>query len=348
MKIGILTFHWATNYGAILQAFCLQDYLCGLGHEVYIINYKPCQYEFSWIKYIKHPRRLHVLKRDLNNRRKELLLTSFRSQYLKQTRRYFCIADFENDAKQFDALISGSDQVLNPGFTMFGEDGFPSSAYWLGFGSGKMIRLGYAVSFGYEYYPEDAVSLAKQWVNEFNAIGVREKTGLCILQQLDYKGRREILPDPTLLLGEKIFSRLNIEVPLKKDIYTCVYMLRHEIYLESDNIKYIDEKHHPLTMEQWMTTIVYAKQLITNSYHGMIMAIFAQVPFVVLLENHSASGMNDRFYTLLGQIGMRNRLASNVSEALKILEQPIDFDKLVANMMDYSKVGKEFLTANLN
>lgn len=26
-KIGILTFHWSTNYGAILQAYCLQEYL---------------------------------------------------------------------------------------------------------------------------------------------------------------------------------------------------------------------------------------------------------------------------------------------------------------------------------
>jgi len=41
MKIGIITFHWATNYGAMLQAFALQTYLESKGNEVYIINYKP-------------------------------------------------------------------------------------------------------------------------------------------------------------------------------------------------------------------------------------------------------------------------------------------------------------------
>lgn len=41
MKIGILTFHCAINYGAVLQAYGLQEYLKSLGHEVYIIDYRP-------------------------------------------------------------------------------------------------------------------------------------------------------------------------------------------------------------------------------------------------------------------------------------------------------------------
>ena len=41
MKIGILTFHWATNYGAVLQCYALQTYLESLGHKVNVINYKP-------------------------------------------------------------------------------------------------------------------------------------------------------------------------------------------------------------------------------------------------------------------------------------------------------------------
>ena len=32
MNIGILTFHWATNYGAVLQCYALQSYLTSIGH----------------------------------------------------------------------------------------------------------------------------------------------------------------------------------------------------------------------------------------------------------------------------------------------------------------------------
>ena len=33
MNIGILTFHYCNNYGAVLQAFALQQYLKQLGHS---------------------------------------------------------------------------------------------------------------------------------------------------------------------------------------------------------------------------------------------------------------------------------------------------------------------------
>ena len=39
MRVGILTFHDAHNYGAVLQAFALKKYIQKLGYEVKIINY---------------------------------------------------------------------------------------------------------------------------------------------------------------------------------------------------------------------------------------------------------------------------------------------------------------------
>ena len=39
MKIGILTFHRTTNYGAALQAYALQQTLIGQGHDAEIIDY---------------------------------------------------------------------------------------------------------------------------------------------------------------------------------------------------------------------------------------------------------------------------------------------------------------------
>ena len=41
MRIGILTFHCAHNYGAMLQCYALQEYLKGRGDEVYVIDYRP-------------------------------------------------------------------------------------------------------------------------------------------------------------------------------------------------------------------------------------------------------------------------------------------------------------------
>ena len=41
MKIGILTFHSAHNYGAILQAYGLQEYLKSQGYDTYMVDYQP-------------------------------------------------------------------------------------------------------------------------------------------------------------------------------------------------------------------------------------------------------------------------------------------------------------------
>ena len=45
-KIYILTCHWATNYGAVLQSYALQRFLIQqYGNNVEIINYIPKGYE---------------------------------------------------------------------------------------------------------------------------------------------------------------------------------------------------------------------------------------------------------------------------------------------------------------
>ena len=41
MRIGILTFHFAKNSGAVLQTYALQQELNSLGHEVCVIDYIP-------------------------------------------------------------------------------------------------------------------------------------------------------------------------------------------------------------------------------------------------------------------------------------------------------------------
>lgn len=42
-KIGILTFHWADNYGAVLQAYALRKYLSQNGYNAEVVNYN-CKY----------------------------------------------------------------------------------------------------------------------------------------------------------------------------------------------------------------------------------------------------------------------------------------------------------------
>lgn len=343
MKIGILTFHWGTNYGAVLQAYCLQEYLTNQGHMVEIINYKPKQYDISRWHVFLNPKYWRDISRRLLNEKKERKLEEFRDKFLHRTMRFYAKNDFCDALNKYDVIISGSDQVLNPSFTCHGENGKSSSVYWLSVGRRDSLRIGYAVSFGCEEYPKEAANVAKQWVNNFNVIGTREKTGLQILDQLGYTGRKEIVPDPTLLLGSTLFKNIGIDLHKKQNDYICVYMLRREIKLEG-NVRYIDEKHSSLTMEEWLGAIVRSKFLVTNSYHGMIMAILAHVPFLVLLEETCRRGMNDRFFTLLNRLKLEDRIVNNTTiELEKQINDSIDWNEVDILINKLKKEGINFL-----
>ena len=54
MKIGIITFHSALNYGAFLQALALQEYLRDLGTNVQIIDYHLYE-DFIGLKWKRIP-----------------------------------------------------------------------------------------------------------------------------------------------------------------------------------------------------------------------------------------------------------------------------------------------------
>jgi len=346
MRVGILTFHWATNYGAVLQAFCLQQYLSQKGHQVDIINYKPSQYDFSWRHILCHPKSWGKIFLLLKNKKKETLIKDFREKYLNCTPRYKTAREIELISETYEVVISGSDQVLNPSFLLFGENNSSSKVYWLNFGSKYIKRLGYAVSFGCEQYPEKAAEIASLSINGFTAIGTRELTGLNILDQLNYRGEKCLVPDPTILLGIRLFEQIGINPFGKKEDYTCVYMLRHVYKIEGE-ARYIDDNHNPMSLEEWLQTIVHARSMITNSYHGMIMAILSHTPFVVIHETGNGKGMNDRFNTILAKLGIESRVVSCIEEAYATLQEPIDFNILDNSLRDYREIGERFLEKNL-
>lgn len=335
MRIGILTFHWATNYGAVLQSYALQEYLQEKGYDVEIINYKPYWYDF-WLKYIRRPWLLRNLKKDLLGRRKERKLMSFRKKYLNLTRRYYSNNQMKNSYFDYDIVISGSDQILNPTYTLSGEES-PTSAYFLTAFPNSM-RIGYAVSFGCNEYPEKALRYAKSWIVNFDRIGVREQTGLSILKSMEYPREGKVVPDPTILRGRALFKEIAIEHIEEKD-YICAYILRKHVEIKNEKVVYIDDFHNPLSMEQWLGVIIGSKYLITNSYHGMIVAILNHIPFSVLAD---AFDMNDRFYTLLNYLELTDRILSGISEFSLSNIEVIDWENVETKLSTYRQIGCDF------
>lgn len=314
MNIGILTFHWATNYGAVLQCYALQSYLTSIGHNVKVINYKPRQYDESLYKFLRYRKFLRFEEyRDARNKEKSLI--PFRDSHLNQTDRAYTCASVSGMASQFDVIISGSDQVTNPSFLMSGEGkSIVSPTYFLGFPfEGK--RIGYALSFGCVTYPDEARKVASKYIGAFDRISVREASGVDIVKSMG-RGDAEVVPDPTLLMKPQFYHSLAGECkPHKQEPYIYSFFIRYiadrknviNKVLEGKRVLWNNEDDD-YTVQGWLSKIKHSEFVVTDSFHCVVMCLKLCKPFVVVTEKEGNIDMNDRFYTLLGGMGFEGRI----------------------------------------
>ncbi|MCD8119022.1 MAG: polysaccharide pyruvyl transferase family protein [Lachnospiraceae bacterium] len=210
-KIGILTYHRAINYGALLQGWALREKLKQLGADVYMIDYRCPFIERAYrltrgMEKQDFRSRLTVLRGIPEVRRKTKRFRRFAHRYLGLTEK--CERETAKKVcSGFDAVITGSDQVWN--MKLCGED----RTYLLDFfGEHKADekqkqvacqKYSYAVSLGdYTLTPEEAGLLA-----DFRELSLREKrTAEYVARETGRKTRVDI--DPTLLLSREQWEKL--------------------------------------------------------------------------------------------------------------------------------------------
>lgn len=336
MKIGILTFHWAINYGAVLQSCALQSFLTDKGHEVEIINYIPFSFKYNLSYFIANPKRLYYIKDVLRNVKKNRVLEIFRNNYLHRSAETNTYLDLCGIVGKYDVLISGSDQVLNPSFAEFGE-GKPTPTYFLKFDV-PAKKIGYAVSFGCVVYPDSIKELAQKWVGYFDKVGARERTGISILESLNYSHLCGVVPDPLILYGNELLKRICIKRVIESN-YSSAYILRNTDVPVPGGWVVIDD-YTPYKMEEWISIIAFSSHFITNSFHGMLIAILFHVPFAVYLEKGEQAGMNDRFYTTLDYLGLKDRIVNDISHPIF---KNINWEVVDSKLKEFALVGEDFL-----
>lgn len=351
MKIGILTFHWATNYGAVLQCYALQSYLESLGHEVIVINYKPNQW-FTRLSNLLHAKSFSQIKNAIFTSEREKALQHFRKKNLHLSKRIRSCNQLSLVVEYCDAIISGSDQVLSTSFLENGDGKNKfTPTYYLGFPfKGKKIT--YAASFGCTKYPQTLVPLVKKMILNLTAISVRENTGKDIMSLL---GRNDVVvvPDPTIFLNrEHYLSIVESYSPKKRSNSYCYCFFIRNIEERRKAIKaYIhgcmvwNNERGDYALEGWLKNINDAKFVVTDSFHCVMMCLKMHRPFVVITEKFGNVGMNDRLYTLLNVVGMSERILhkSEIEKLNSLVEKKIDWENIDKCLEENKRVGVNFL-----
>lgn len=290
MRVGILTFHWANNYGAVLQAYSLLKAIQALGHTPKIINYIPKETDRGWYRglgFKSDTRNIH--KRIL----KKIRFHRFRNKFLPKTERYENLNSMRDFNDQFDAVIVGSDQVWNGNR----KGGF-NPIYYFNFIDNLICReISYSACFGQRQQPEQTLHNAGRYLKKFKSLSVRNKMSQCLVQEICQRDAK-IVVDPSLLHDFNEFPNLK---PAMRKKYILVYALSQDKGCIGDKLINIVKKKFQLPVVaisslydfknadkticstgpiEWVNLIRNAKYVLTDSFHGTVFSLKFGVPFI--------------------------------------------------------------------
>ncbi len=328
MKVGVVTFHSANNYGAVLQTWALQKVLKNLNINTGVINYHPDIIDglYDPMKLKRGiPRNLLKLKLYVRNRKSLSRYNKF--QYFLKTKLnligdYRTYSELEAGELKLDAYIVGSDQVWNPLHT-----GGYDPAYYLEFAEPGTKRISYAASLGTDYIAPKHKNDMEEALKSFTAISVRERSVQAPISQLAERPV-EVVLDPTLLLDKDDYDEIKIRSKYTEP-YILVYSIeKNPMLMEFANKISVSlglpilqrrslgglvnqlEPFYTSDAGEFLGYIEAAKYVITNSFHGTVFSILYGKPFVSMLHSNTGKRTED----LLSDLGLSSHILYDIKD----------------------------------
>jgi len=318
-KTGVITFHRADNYGAVLQAYASVYFLRSLGVDAELIDYRCEPMEMLYQLYRQKSNsfihRIKIIVHDSMRIPRRNRFKRFRRKILRLSKPYFARTIAESN-QVYDAFITGSDQVFN--HICACDD----AVYCLNFVRDGKIRTSFAASFGFDYIPEEKRAFYHDSLEKFTAISVRETQGVQIIRDLlGIEAERTI--DPTMILSREEWDKV-AKLP-KEENYILVYLLnarndilqfarelaiktgRKIINITDENRKVIDATYvHNAGPAEFLGYYHNAACVITNSFHGFAFSQIYEKPVYIDIPK-GAERTYSRITSLAELLGVTSR-----------------------------------------
>lgn len=325
MKIGILTYHRAHNYGALLQAYALRQFLRSQGHSVNYIDYWPEEHEaeYTWWKPMpasKNP--VRWIKRIIYN-----LLYCIPTYRRTRKFKHFITRTLQLPAK---AKYTQKEMPLNDGIEMaiVGSDqvwrNYEQEDLHIGYDAtyyaqtlpAKTKAITYAVSMGIIKMDEQEKAFFSQAAGRFSSLLVREKELQTTLSNFGYSA--EVVCDPTLLLSKEEWNKLLPTKRYHSKPYLLYYAVREDAAAYQLAQKIAKERNLQMIViaarihlgkfgeKQYEGPIDFihavrdADFVVATSFHGTAFSVIFERQFITC----SLGKMADRAITLLSAISI--------------------------------------------
>lgn len=363
MKIAILTQPLRHNYGGLLQAYALQTVLRRMGHDPVMADRQEGRPPLrlmglrllSWVKCVVRIYLLHrsgyVLRNPFSRRYDchmsracdSSALDRFADERIRTSPRPIrssCALRRYIVRGGFGAVVVGSDQVWREAYSPCITD------YFLAFlpQSFSCRKVSYAASFGIS--PPDIaskrLSACVRGLQSFEALSVRESSGRDILRGL-FRRDAAVALDPTMLLDPADWLQLAAMEEEPAPVFSLGYILDTSAFkcrvAEDLSARLAvgcrmlsiapDRQERGVfvyrSVPDWLRSFASASYVVTDSFHGCVFAILFNKPFLAIANPDRGV---DRFETLLGHFGLRERMVYSYEEYLNrrsSLLSPIDY-----------------------
>lgn len=355
MKIGIITYHRSYNYGALLQATALREFLSERGHNVYFVDYWPAHnkhrysvFSFTW-----------MIKTQRGIKKKIKYVISCISNFNYRKKRNKCFQDYISEyilpyllpvSESFDIVIHGSDQIwrkqpeidrYNPVY--FGKHDIKTK-----------LKISYAASMGIVPQNDMEKNMLRKYVSYLDVVSVREKDLQDFLFDLGFSNIKLVV-DPTLLLDCSHWTDLFKIKKTDEEPYLLYYKLQNsfdenEVRKFADAMKlkikiisgrYRNKSENGLSAvnpKDFVEVIANSSYIFTSSFHGLVFSLLYHKPFLASFTNSSA-----RAISLLSEIGLSTRLIKPCSIFTQVAYQKIDYDQVDINLHSLREKSIKFL-----
>lgn len=359
MRVGIINYHCAHNFGAMCLAYALQEAVKEQGHQVKIIDFEPDViiqgYKILGKKWYLRPKKFLRTVINYNKiKTKYDLFESFKNDYLHITDKTYTKI-YKNSLKDFDAFICGSDQIwnmnINGGLT----------EYLLSFATDKHIKkVSYAASIGTKTIEDKYIEVFKNELGTFDAISVREDDAVRIIKDKLNLSAVQVL-DPVFLLQKSKWEKLSRN-SIKIDYeYVLLYGLEDNELFEKilefiktnynykiinispikNELKYIDLTLYGVGPREFLGLLKNAKVVFTNSFHGTCFSIIFGKKFLAI--GHSE--LNSRLESILKLTELSKHMVNKEFKSKEEFEKIINIDQNRVNSILNVEIqkSKDFL-----
>ncbi|MDE6053327.1 MAG: polysaccharide pyruvyl transferase family protein [Lachnospiraceae bacterium] len=342
-KIGILTFHFADNYGAVLQCYALRRVINGITRcRAEVINYVPASF-----RYVK----------TWTNEYEESLFQEKRKNFVKFLSEHCGIQKpmihTISEAGPYDYYVVGSDQVWSTGM----------QEYFLPEIAEKNYCISYAASIGVGMdNPRLKKSVLQQYVPKFTSVSVREYEHVAFIEKMCGK-KCECLLDPVLLLNAVDYEGFVAKESLREERFIFFFWLTHDKeYMHG--VEFVNRLSRLLEIpivhafhfapdymfcndggsmqfegiENFLWYTKNAEYVVTNSYHATLFSIQFHTPFYIF----ASKNMHSRIDTLCKRFAIHERVVEGYLPMDKV-SKDIDFDFIYRKILEQREDSFQYL-----